>query len=80
MKLIVTKPERDIRLLLPTGLVLNGLSAQIVSLAMRKKDVRLSPAQLSGLFRELRRFKREHPDWVLVEAETASGEYITVRL
>lgn len=80
MKLIVTKPERDIRLLLPTCLVLNRLSAQIGSRAMQDKNVRISPAQLNGLFRELRRFKREHPDWVLVEAETASGEYITVRL
>lgn len=65
---------------LPTGLICNRLTALIAARAASEYGVRVSPARLVRLFTALKRYKKQHPDWVLVEVHSADGDYVSVKL
>ncbi len=82
MRIIVKESEgKNIRLLLPTGMVLNRLTAGLISKALvERAKMDLSTGQMMRLMRELKRFKRKHPDWVLVEVQSSDGDYVKIKL
>ena len=63
-------------------MIFSGLSASVVGKYVRFSDtgMNLTGAQCRRLFREIRRLRKQLPDWNLVEIASASGESITVRL
>ena len=65
---------------IPTGLFCNRLTAGFAAKAMAQNGVTATPAQMVKLFRVIRKVKRRHPDWVLVEAESAEGDRVYVKL
>ena len=70
---------RDLReFQIPMGVALNDVTASLLARKLREKGYDISPAQMRDLFRKIRRYRKEHPDWVPVEIETAEKE--TVRL
>ena len=81
MKIAIQTDEgRNISLALPTGLVLNPLTSLFLPASLRKSGLDISQEQCARFIRELNDFRREHRDWVLVEVESASGEYVQIRL
>lgn len=72
--------ERPIRILIPTGLALNRVSAAVISSELKKKNVKIPPARLYRLFREIRKYKRRHSEWTLVDVQRTDGEHVTVKL
>lgn len=80
------KNSRPIRILFPSGLVLNQLAATVAApfinraLQKNQKSLSLSPAQLRRLVRTLNRYRHRHPDWVLAEVSSAEGEKVLVKL
>lgn len=81
MKLILRSAgSRPFHLLLPNGLALNGLTAAILSRCLSSHGVTVTGQQLRTLRQELKRFRRLHKDWVLVEVESADGEYVKIQL
>ena len=65
---------------LPTGLICNRLTALIAARAASEYGVRVSPARLVRLFTALKRYKKQHPEWVLAEVHSADGDHIYVKL
>lgn len=84
MKIIVTTPEHDIRLGLPTGLVFGRGIAWLGDRVCRKYApeamAQIPPGALSALFAEFRRIKRKHGSWELVEVESSDGENVKIML
>ena len=80
MKIIVKEPNHHIRLWIPTGLAFNRFTAAAVSKEMGKHGVKLSPGQACVLMKELKKYRRTHPDWVLAEVQSGDGEYVLVKL
>ena len=77
---IQEKHEPVMQLPVPTGLLLNPLTTGFVLWALRKEGVSI-PHHLAGPFvREFNRFRRTHPNWVLVEVESADGAYVRITL
>ena len=72
--------EKSIRLRLPSGLILNRLSAIIVSIALKEEKVDISVESLNILFREIKRYKMTHPEWKLVEVYNDEGKTVEIRL
>ena len=72
--------DPNINLAIPSGLVLNSLTASLLPLYLRKYDVHIPAAQARKFIRALNRYRKAHPEWVLVEAECSSGEYVKVKL
>ena len=80
MRIKVIDGDTRLDLPLPTGLVLNRFTAEIAARAAADNGVNLTGAQVNALIRAAKDFKRSHPDWCLVEVESADGEYVMVRL
>lgn len=77
---IILKGDRKLTLGLPSGLVLNCLSASLLPLYLRKYDVHITGAQARKFVRELNRYRRTHPEWSLVEVLSSTGDGVRIRL
>lgn len=77
MRITVNGKDRHtpIKLLLPTGLVLNRLIVRFIPM-----DTKLTRKQAVRLIRELKRCKKRFPGWKLVEVESADGENVEIKL
>ncbi len=81
MRIIVKSKERpNIRLLLPSCLILNRFCAGWAAKGMERNGMPITKAQAVKLIRELNRYRRKHRDWVLVEVRSAGGDYVKVKL
>ena len=65
---------------LPTGLFCNRFTAGLAAKAMVQNGVNATPEQMVRFFKAVRQCKRRHPDWVMVEVESADGDYVYVKL
>lgn len=84
MKIRLTGKDRRLRIMIPTSVIFNRLTAVILSKALQKNDNTslhsLTADQFNQLFRVLRRCKRKYPDLRLVEAYSSSGEMVEITL
>jgi len=83
MKILVRGNAHNIRIALPTALVFNS---HILRFALGKSWVDgvkingLSRQQADALSAEIRRIKKNHGSWTLVEVWSSDGETVTVTL
>jgi len=81
MRIFITKADQKaLRLHLPTGLILSRLSAACLSVSLKKKNTNISGKQLYTLFRAVKKYKKTHPQWKLVDGQTSDGEYFQIVL
>ena len=71
---------RPFRLRLPSGLVLSGFSATFIAGKIKKDHPNITGKQLRILFRAIRKYKRTHPEWTLVEIQDQQGTQIEIAL
>ena len=74
------KVHNAIDLRLPTALALNGLTAAAFVRTLRAEGWDISPAQLRAFFRAVRHYRREHPEWDLVEVLSDDRKMVRIRL
>ena len=65
---------------IPTSLLCNRLTAGFSAKMMEQNGVHATPEQMIRFFRTARQYKRKHPDWIMVEVETSTGDYVLVKL
>lgn len=85
MKIIIKSPnERTIRLIFPTRLLFNSLTAKIGAAALKKyvpsDKFKIKPRDLHKLIKEINRIKRKYPGLVLVDVETSDGDIVKIKL
>ncbi len=66
--------------LLPTGLIANRFTAGIIRRKLKKEGVRLTRKQTSLFIKVIRRYKKNHPDWNLVEVNGKNGDAVKVKI
>ncbi len=83
MRIHVKTSGKNIRLLFPSFLAMNALTARIGAHCIQKQTgifQGLGEQELQALFREIRRQKKKHPDWCLAEITDAKHTYVKVKL
>ena len=82
MRVIINGNERhgSIKLLFPTGLLLNRFTACFAPMVLKNEDIPITSKQAVKLIKELRRCKKRFPDWKIVEVRSADGEFIEIKL
>ena len=81
MRILVKEHEgHTIRLMLPSGLVLNSLSARFLPKYLEEQGIHITREQALMFIKELNRFRKSHRDWKLVEVQDADGEIVEIRL
>lgn len=79
MDIIVREGKgKTIHLRLPTGLVMNGVSAAVLSARLRMQGVDISAKQLRILFHAIKDYQSAYPDWKLVEVESGNGTFVEI--
>ncbi|MBO1679740.1 hypothetical protein [Bittarella massiliensis (ex Durand et al. 2017)] len=69
-----------LRLPIPNRLAFSGLSARVFSRAARERGVELTAAQILTLFQAIRRYRKAHPGFTLVEVRTKDGGAVEIKL
>ena len=81
MKIVVKSNEgSNIRLPIPSGLVLNRFTAGFAPKYLKEYGIDITQEQAVTFIKELNRYRRKHPEWVLAEVQSSSGEYVKVKL
>ena len=78
--LIQNKDQRKHKLYVPNILLLNRLTSFLITKVLEKRKVHLPYKQIRSFAKNIKTISKRHPDWVLVEAEQASGEKIKIIL
>ncbi len=69
---------KTVHLRLPTGLIMNGVSAAVLSARLRAQGVDISAKQLRILFHAIKEYQNAYPDWKLVEVESGNGTLVEI--
>lgn len=81
MRIQIKGPETHLNLYFPTGLMCSRLVlGTAFSLMHRKYHLPMTAGQAGCFARVLRQVRRTHPNWVLVEVESADGERIRITM
>ena len=80
MKIRVKDKEHNIRFWFPTGLLLSRPIAAAIAMGARDKGMPLTGKQLNVLFKAIKRYRREHKDWVLAEVDSKDGDKVFIKL
>jgi len=76
---VVTENGRSFRLLLPTRLLLNGVTASIAAKAAKEKGLPIPRTAILNFFHCILDYRKQHPDWILVDVESSGGETIYIK-
>lgn len=85
MRIYVREQEgKKINIAIPTGMVLNRLTAGVVKKCIARYDksdnVNINSSDINILFKEIKKFKRKHPKMPLVEVESKNGDRVHIKL
>lgn len=82
MRIVVEGNEHHspIKLLFPTGLVLNRFTAIFAPMVLKDSEVTVTRKQAVRFIKELKRCKKRFPGWKIVEVDAADGEHIEITL
>ena len=81
MRILVKEHEgHTIRLMLPSGLVLNSLTASFLPKYLEEQGIHITREQARVFVKELNRFRKRHKDWKLAEVKSADGDIVEICL
>lgn len=82
MKIIVRNQEQNLNLTLPTNLIFSKFVLKLVLKNSRHiaKIDQIPSQAIDAMVDELRRVKKKHGSWDLVEVRSADGEYVKITL
>ena len=79
---ISIKRENELNLQLPvaSGLVLNRLTAGYIQEGLKKSGINVTREQTIVFIKALKAYRRQHPEWVLLEIHSSGGYDVEIRL
>ena len=80
MKISIKSDKLKMVLRFPTGLVINRLTAGIIRRSLKKKGIHLSRKQTVLFIKELKRYKKKHRDWNLVEVTENDTNSVIIKI
>ena len=84
MKIRVHGDDANVNLILPTNLVFGNIVVKLVNTVGRRYAgealEKIPPEALERLFAEMRRIKKKHGSWELVDIESADGSIVHITL
>ena len=80
MKISIKSDKLKMVLRFPTGLVINRFTAGIVCRKLKKEGIHLTRKQTVLFIKELKKYKKKHRDWNLVEASENDTNSIVIKI
>ena len=81
MKIQITNSDSNLKLPVPTCILLNRLTAaSLIRKANQKYGCAVDPRLTGKLLKALKVYRDSHPEWVFIEVLSANGENISITL
>ena len=80
MKIAIKWDETKLTLRFPTGLVLNRFTAGFGCRMLKKEGIHLTRKQAVLFIKELKKHKRRHRDWNLVEVTENNDNHVIIKI
>ena len=83
MRIRITSDGKTTNLLFPTSLILNPIGFSLTRGAIKIDNVGitgLKAKDVSKILKVIKSYKKENPDWNLLEIESADGDGVIIRL
>lgn len=81
MKLqVITDEEKQIDINLPTILLLNRVSVNIICKILKEHNVYVDKKNLIKILKLCRKYKKKNSSFVLLEVDSADGEHIEITI
>ena len=64
----------------PLGLAFNWVTAGVIAKRGQKEGVTISKKQLRALIKEVKRYKKSHKTWKLIEIDSTDGVHVEITL
>jgi len=80
MKISINWDNTKFSLRLPTALALNRCTAGVVCKELKKEGINLTRKQTVLLIKELKRYKKTHRDWNLVEISENDTNRVIIKI
>ena len=81
MKILVNSNEGpNIRLSIPSGLIINRFTAGFITKYLKEQGLNISKEQVITFINELTRYACNHPEWMLLEVEGSNGKYVKIKI
>ncbi len=83
MRIRITSDGKTTSLLFPTSLILNPISFSLTRGTIRIDNVGISGLKakdVSKILKVIKNYKKENPDWNLLEIESANGDGVVIKL
>lgn len=81
MKIVVKSREaRNIWFVFPTSWVLNSFVAGVLAKEAEEAGTGITKEQILCLMREIKSYRKAHPEWMLVDIETKDGEIVKIKI
>ena len=77
MKIIIN--DRTV-FIFPSGLIVNRFTTGIIRKKLRKEGVSLTGKEALLFFKEIKRYKKAHGNWNLIEAESKDGNTVKIKI
>ena len=65
---------------IPLGLAFNRVTAGFIARRAQKEGTNISKKQLRALIKEVKKYKKNHKNWKLVEVDSADGLHVEINL
>ena len=65
---------------IPLGLVFNRMTAGFIARRAQKEGTNISKKQLRALIKEVKKYKKNHKNWKLVEVDSVDGLHVEINL
>ena len=65
---------------IPLGLAFNRVTAGFIARRAQKEGTNISKKQLRVLIKEVKKYKKSHKSWKLVEVDSADGAHVEIVL
>lgn len=80
MKIIIKCEDADLHFALPTGLLINRMTAHCVPGMLQKNGLSVTPEQAVAFVKAFKKWKRQHKHWNLVEVQCADGTFVEIAI
>lgn len=80
MRIKVKSSDAHFSLIIPTSFICSKLGVKLISRYCIKDKGKLSDIQIREMAAALKKFRKKHRDWVLVDVRSNDGERVLIKL
>jgi len=75
----ITKNNRTV-FLIPTGTIASRCTAGMIARKLNKEGIMLTSEQVLSIIDEIKRYKKNHKDWRLIDVKRENGDTASIEI